>query len=170
NGGVRAHQRRGDTTASQTPSGARRSRPRRRCPPRGRVRRSSRQATGGLEGWSPLTESGLQACYREAPQGASPVLGLLALAQQAVEVDGCVPHRDLAVRVAWPLVLRPVAVELDAVVVGVAEVERLADAVVGRAVEPDPGVAEAAEGVTEGGAGRISDRDVVEPGGARWRG
>jgi hypothetical protein len=49
----------------QTPSGARRSRLRRRGPPRSRVRCSSRRATGGLERWSPPTESGLQACYRE---------------------------------------------------------------------------------------------------------
>jgi ubiquinone/menaquinone biosynthesis C-methylase UbiE len=31
------------------------------------VHRSSRRATGGQEGWSPSTESGLQACYRKAP-------------------------------------------------------------------------------------------------------
>ncbi len=36
-------------------------------PPRSRVRRSSRRETGGLDGWSPSTESGLQACYGEAP-------------------------------------------------------------------------------------------------------
>jgi hypothetical protein len=45
--------------ARQTPSGARRSRFRRRGPPRNRVRR--------IEGWSPSTESGLQACYGKSP-------------------------------------------------------------------------------------------------------
>ena len=46
-----------------------------------------------------------------------------------------------------PLLARPVAVELDAVPVRVAQVDRLADAVVGGAVERDAGVEHAAHGV-----------------------
>ena len=46
-------------SARQTPSGARRSRSRRRGPPRDRVRRKER--------WSSSTESGLQACYGKSP-------------------------------------------------------------------------------------------------------
>ena len=37
------------------------------CPPRSRVRRSSFRGTGSLDGWSPKTESGLQACYGKSP-------------------------------------------------------------------------------------------------------
>ena len=64
----------------------------------------------------------------------------LRLYEQRVEIEGPCEHRDAAVRRARPLLLRTVAVELDAVPVGVSEVERLADAVVGDAVEGDAGV------------------------------
>ena len=36
-------------------------------PPRSRVRRSSLRGTGSLDGWSPSTGSGLQACYGKSP-------------------------------------------------------------------------------------------------------
>ena len=68
--------------------------------------------------------------------------------------------------VAGPLVSGAVPVELDAVLVGVAEVEGFADAVVGGAVEGDAGGDEAAEGVGEVGAGGVEDGEVVEAGGA----
>ena len=44
-----------------------------------------------------------------------------------------------------PLLARPVPVELDPVAVGIVEVERLADAVVGGAAERDPGLGQAAQ-------------------------
>ena len=108
--GVRAHQHRGDAMASQTPSGARRSRLRRRCPPRSRVRRSSRRETAGLERWSSKTESGLQACYGKSPgngafssdrrpaggSSGSPRGGLTA----SVEPPGAVARRGLSVLLA----------------------------------------------------------------------
>src|SRR5439155_9192974 len=55
----RAHQRRGDTAARQTPSGARQTGPASRRPAEG--------PGCCTEGWSPKTESGLQACYGKAP-------------------------------------------------------------------------------------------------------
>ena len=59
-----------------------------------------------------------------------------------------------------------VAVEFDAVLVGVAQIEGFAHAVVGRAFERDAGGDEAAQGVGERGAVGIKNRGVVEAGGA----
>src|SRR5436190_13649877 len=97
--------------------------------------------------------------------------GLLLLAQlgdQVVEVERSGTHLDsLAVGRARPLLPRAVPVELDPVAVGVGEVESLADAVVGGALERPVGLAEAAQGVGEGTPGRIANRGVEETGGPR---
>ena len=63
--------------------------------------------------------------------------------------------------------LRAIPVELEPVAVGIAQVERLADAVIGRAVERDARVDQAAQRVGERGAIGIADRGVVEPGRSR---
>jgi hypothetical protein len=56
------------------------------CPPRSRVRRSSLRGTGGPDGWSPPTESGLQACYGKSP------------GDRALSMD---PPRRRLVRLGW---------------------------------------------------------------------
>lgn len=80
-------------------------------------------------------------------------------------------HGELAVGRAGPLVRRAIPVEFDAVVVGVAEVEGFADAVVGGAVEFDACLEQTTEGVSELGAGGVDNGDVVKAGraGRRWR-
>ena len=80
-------------------------------------------------------------------------------------------HRDAAaaVRRPRPLLLRPVAVELDAVAVRVAQVDRLGDAVVGGAVDRPLRVDEPLERVAELRPVRVADRDVVEAGRAGRR-
>ena len=77
--------------------------------------------------------------------------------------------RQRAVRVARPFFLRPVAIELDAVVVRIAQVERLADAVVARAVERDAGFDQPAERIGKRRARRVEDRDMVKAGRAGRR-
>jgi len=67
------------------------------------------------------------------------------------------------------MLARPVAVELDAIPVGVAKVERLADAVVRRTLQLNAGALEPAQGVPEQGAGRIEDRHVIKSGRAGRR-
>ncbi len=64
------------------------------------------------------------------------------LGQQRAEVEGRVEHGEVPVRVQRPLLARPVAVELDAVVVRIAQVDGLADSVVGRALQRDAGLEE----------------------------
>ena len=60
------------------------------------MRRSSRPETVGLEGWSPSTESGLQACYRRAP----PCGALLFRALGArVSLSGVILCREVSRRV-----------------------------------------------------------------------
>ena len=93
----------------------------------------------------------------------------LPLLQQRLDIQPLREHRELAVRPERPLLLRPVPIELDAVVVGIAQIERLADAVVAGAVERDAGRHQAAERVGERGARRIEDRDVIEAGRAGRR-
>ena len=92
-----------------------------------------------------------------------------ALAEQALEVEPPREHRQPALGRAGPRRLGPVPVELDPVLVRVAQVERLADAVVAGAVERDAGGDQPAQGVGQRRAGRIEDGEVVEPGGARRR-
>ena len=75
-------------------------------------------------------------------------------------------HLQRAVRLLRPLVLRPVPIELDAVVVRVAQVERLGDAVVAGAFERDLGDDQPLERIGEQPPGRVEDGGMVETGGA----
>ena len=86
--------------------------------------------------------------------------------KEVSEVEGAGVHGEGAGGVAGPVGFGAVPVEFDAVVVGVAEVEGFADAVVGGAFELDVGVEEAAERAAELGASGIEDGEVVEAGGA----
>jgi hypothetical protein len=55
--------------------------------------------------------------------------------QEALHVQTLGDHVQLAVGIAWPFLLRPVPIQFDAVLVRVAQVERLTDAMVAGAVE-----------------------------------
>ena len=90
------------------------------------------------------------------------------LPQQIVQIEPLGEHRERAVGGARPLLLRPVPIELDAVLVGIAQIQRLADAVIAGAVELDAGADHAMQRVRQRRAGRIQDRGVEQPGGA-WR-
>ena len=67
--------------------------------------------------------------------------------EQIVEVEGVCEHRDGALGGAGPLLAGAVPIEFHAVVVGVAEVECFADAVIGGAFQRDVRFKEVAEGV-----------------------
>src|SRR6478735_3723926 len=73
----------------------------------------------------------------------------LALPQQIFQIEPLCEHRQRAVRVARPLLAGPVPIQFDAVLVGVAQVERLADAVVAGAVERNAGGDNAMQGIGE---------------------
>jgi len=89
--------------------------------------------------------------------------------EQAPQVEVARVHRELAVGRARPLFLRPVPVKLDAVLVGIAQVERLADAVIGSAVERNLRLDQTAQRIAQRRAGRIEDREMVQAGRALGR-
>src|SRR6266542_870721 len=87
------------------------------------------------------------------------------LREQALDVEREGDHGDAPTFLRTrPFLLRAVAIELDAILVGIAEIDRLADAVVARTVERDAGVQNGAHRLRQGPAIRIADRDVEESG------
>src|SRR5258707_14275006 len=93
----------------------------------------------------------------------------LALPQQVVEIEPAREHCERAVRLAWPLLLGPVAIKLDAVLVGIAQVKRLADAVIAGAVEMNSRLHHPIQGLGQRCPGRIKDGGVEQSGGPRSR-
>jgi hypothetical protein len=59
------------------------------------------------------------------------------------------------------LLLRPIPIKLDAVLVRIAQVKRLADAVIAGAVERNTGLDDAMERVRKRGPGRVGYRIAV---------
>src|SRR6266567_1212898 len=91
-------------------------------------------------------------------------------AQEAGEVQAPVAQRIVAVRVAVPLFLRPVPAQLEAVLLRVAQIDRLVGAVVVEAVDGVARVAQPAQSVAKPGPRRVADRHVVQPcRPRRWR-
>jgi hypothetical protein len=89
--------------------------------------------------------------------GNSSALRLVQLRQQIAQIERIGEHPQAAVLALRPHLLGPVPIKLDAVVVGVAQVERLADAVVGGAFERDFCGDQPAERVGQKPAGRVED-------------
>jgi hypothetical protein len=78
-------------------------------------------------------------------------------------------HGELAVSASGPFGLRPIAIELNSIAIGIAQVKRLAHAVIGRALKRNTGLHQTVEGVTELRPVRIEDGKMVEARGtARW--
>src|SRR5687767_12156907 len=94
----------------------------------------------------------------------------LRLAQQILQVERLGDHRERAIRIHRPLLARTVPVQLNPVAIGVGEIDRLADAMIARALKRNLRRDEATQPIGQRRAGRIENRDVIEPGGALWRG
>src|SRR6476646_5774323 len=78
--------------------------------------------------WTPFSEWLTARISRRSPL----LLRLVELREQRPQVERCVEHRDaVTVLGSRPFLLRAVAVQLDAVLVRVAEIDRFAHAVVG---------------------------------------
>ena len=93
------------------------------------------------------------------------------LREQVLQVERQGDHvHALAVRRAFPAVAGSVGVDLDAEPVGIAQVERLGDAVVGSAVDRPAGARNAPHGGGERGSRGVKPGDVEEPGARRRRG
>ncbi len=85
-----------------------------------------------------------------------------AFGAQAAQTEPLGHHAQRSGSIARPRRTRPIPVELEAIPVGIAQIQRLADAVVARALERDAGLVEPAQRVGERGAIGISDRDMIE--------
>lgn len=92
--------------------------------------------------------------------------GELLCREQTLQIEMAGVHDQLAGSVDGPVGAGAIPVELDTVLVGVAEVECFTDAVVGCTVELNAGSEQATEGVAEGCARGIDDGEVIEPRGA----
>src|SRR3954451_9491128 len=137
-------------------------------------------------------EGGRKSCSREASLPFSPRperregallaeragecnLGCLSrqrrLAQQIIHSEPVRKHREPAVEIARPLGLGPIAIELEAVFIRVAQVQCFADAVIGGAVEGNARGDQTPQRVGERRPGRIHDREMEKARGAarRWR-
>ena len=79
-------------------------------------------------------------------------------------------HGEFAFGIARPLGGIAIDVEFDAVAIGIAEVESFANAVVRSTIERDFVFDEAEKGIGQRGAIRVENGDVIEAGGAVWRG
>src|SRR5436309_7465132 len=94
-------------------------------------------------------------------------LSLFELPQQRLEIERQRRHRDVSV-LAWPGGGVAVGIELDAVCIWIAKIERLAHEVVGGADQGYAGITQAHEQLREVPSRRHTDRDVEEARAARW--
>src|ERR1700686_1618221 len=92
-----------------------------------------------------------------------------SLPQQVFKIEPVREHRKRAIRLARPLFLWPVPIELDAVLVGVAQIQRLADAVIAGAIELNAGADHAMQGIGQCRPRRIENCGVKQARRSRWR-
>lgn len=78
-------------------------------------------------------------------------------------------HVQAAIGTVRPLFLWPVPIKLDPVVVGVAEIEGLADAVIRRSIKRNSGINHSTERGCQLRSCWIQNGDMIQPGRARWR-
>ena len=90
------------------------------------------------------------------------------LTEQVVEIERTREHFHATGSRARPLFARAIPIQFDAVFVWIAEIERFAHAVVGRAVERDTRPDQALKRVSQLRAGWIENREMIESSGA-WR-
>src|SRR5690348_339338 len=101
-------------------------------------------------------------CSTGLATGAYRVSPGSGIGEQRIEVDRLGEHRRLPLGVERPFALRPVVIELDAVLVRIAQIQRDGDAVIARSVEADSGGEDATERIGEGLSVGIPDGGVVE--------
>src|SRR2546427_8014 len=98
-------------------------------------------------------------------RGAAPATargGAPHLSEQRLKVERPRVHPDAAVRATRPFVFRPIAVQLDAVAVGITEVDRLAHTVIRRAFQRNPVIEHSTHGSGKGGTVGKEDCEMIE--------
>ena len=86
----------------------------------------------------------------------------MQLCEQPIEIERLGGHSQLTAD-ARPFVSRAIAIEFDAVAVGIAQVNRLAHAVVGSALDRDALIEQALERAREFAAIRIKNCKMIKP-------
>src|SRR6202167_2409413 len=84
-----------------------------------------------------------------------------------IEMPGV--HGKLSVGRARPDFAGPVPVKLDAVFIGIAQIECFADALIGSAVERTFGFDQPAQRIAQSGPRRVKDREMIKAGRSLWR-
>src|SRR5207249_1671348 len=92
------------------------------------------------------------------------------LCHKIIQIERPSVHRDLAVRRARPLLPWPIPIKFDAIVVGIAQVKRLTDAMIARAVERNPRRDQATKRVGEFGSCWVENGKMIKTGPAGRRG
>ena len=88
---------------------------------------------------------------------------------QIIQIELAREHRQRSIRLARPFRLEAIPVQLDTVLVGIAQVQRFADAVVAGAVELNARREHTMQRIGQRRAGRIQNRGVKQAGGAGRR-
>jgi hypothetical protein len=89
--------------------------------------------------------------------------GAASSSEQPFQIQRPGVHHNLAGRSTRPFASRPIAVQLHAVLVGVGQIKRLADAVIGRTLQGNTGALEPLKGIGKRGTRGIPDGHVVQP-------
>src|SRR4029078_7346901 len=79
-------------------------------------------------------------------------------------------HRESALRVSRPFLWWPIPVKLHAVLIGITQIQRFADAMVRGAIERNARARYAPERIGELAPCRIQDRKMIKAGRLGWRG
>src|SRR4051812_24723156 len=81
-------------------------------------------------------------------------------AQQIVQIEWHREHRLFTVRSARPRFAGPVPVKLDAVLVGIAQINRFADAVIAGPLKGNVCRGQSSQGISQGGAGWVKNSEM----------
>src|SRR5258705_10970159 len=85
------------------------------------------------------------------------------VAQETLHVERQRSHLQPAVRTERPFLARAIPVDLDPVTVGIGQVDRLADTVVGKSLHDGPTVHQTAKRLREIDTCRDENREVIQP-------
>ena len=82
--------------------------------------------------------------------------------EQRVQIKWPRHHRQVTLSRPWPLLEWKVPVKLNSVIVRIAQVERVADSVIGRALKRNPRLNQSVQGIRQFRPGGIENRKMVE--------
>ena len=88
---------------------------------------------------------------------------LLSFGQQRIQIKWVCIHVELTIRSHWPLVLGTVPIQLHAILVRIAKIKRLADAVVSGSIKVDARMLKAQQRIRQISTRRVKNGQMIEP-------